>query len=162
MKPNLSKQIISGAVVMSFLTLPAQYLYAEGPWGHKGKEDHAQWEEKKAEVFKQLGLTAEQEAKSKEHKEKHHGEMKAMKEQIRDKKEQMKQELQKADFDVNKVKQINEELKTLMVQIEDHHLEGILEVRQILTPEQFSKFMELKESWKNKKGEDGPRGDMDK
>ena len=35
----------------------------------------------------------------------------------------------------------------------DHRLEGILEVRKILTPEQFQKFNEIKEKdWGEKKG----------
>ena len=69
------------------------------------------------------------------------------------KREQIKEELQRADFDSNKVKQIHNELKSLKFQAEDHRLDGILEVRTILTPEQFNKFMELKKNRKDHKKE---------
>jgi Spy/CpxP family protein refolding chaperone len=96
------------------------------------------------EVFKQLDLDPEQEKQLNAHRKGHREEGKEIHKSIRVKREAMKKELQKQDLDKEKIKKIHSELKNLQSQKADHRLEGILEVRKILTNEQFAKFMELK------------------
>jgi Spy/CpxP family protein refolding chaperone len=63
-----------------------------------------------------------------------------------------------AKLDMAQINQFHTTLKDLHGRRADHRLEGILEVRKILTPEQFSEFMELMERhrpWKGK-GHGGP------
>ena len=68
----------------------------------------------------------------------------------------LRQELEKSQLNMQLVYQINNELKLLEAQILDNRLERILEVRKILTPEQFKKFEdkmnERMEHFKNKFG----------
>ncbi len=151
--------MIAGRSKMAFLFLgmalflaSAKGVYAEGPQGESfGKKDKVAWEKKMEKVYKQLGLTDEQKARLKEHREKNQAQRKEYYQEIKAKQEQIRQELQNDQFDVNKVRQIHNELKELRSKMEDFRLEGIIEVRQILTAEQFKKFMELKSEGKDKK-----------
>ena len=137
--------LVTGVVCCLFL-LSASYASAEG--GHEGKEGmHGKkdWEKHVAEMHKKLGLSDDQEKQLKEHREKGRAQMEALRDKMQAKQEEMRAELQKEKFDVDKVKAIHAELKALKAEAEDNRLDGILQVRQILTAEQFHKFMELKE-----------------
>ena len=134
------KFILVTAVILSLVFLLDVQVYAAGE-RYKGKEKR---EHKISEIRKQLALTPDQETQLKNHREKHRSQMETLHQQIKTRKEQIREELQKEDFDLNKVKQIHSELKSLKDQMEDHRLDRILQVRQILTPEQFNKFKELK------------------
>ena len=76
-----------------------------------------------------------------ENKNKHREEMKALFNQRKEKETAIRNELQKEGLNTGKITQLNDDLKVLDAQMLDHRLEGILEVRKILTPEQFKKFM---------------------
>ena len=81
--------------------------------------------------------------------------MKALFNDIETQEAAMKQELQKQNLDTGKIDQLNNELKKLQSQLLDQRLAATLEVRKILSPEQFKKFMakmeEHREHWKRKK-----------
>jgi len=121
-------------------------LYAREP-GDPPLEYEAMQEKMRArmqEVFKQLGLTPEQERQLKDHRNKHREQAREIHTSIRAKKEEIRDELQKQELNMEKINKIHSELKNLHSKKADHRLEGILEVRKILTTEQFVKFMELK------------------
>ncbi len=98
------------------------------------------------EVFKQLDLSPEQEKQLNAHRKGHREEGKEIHESIKTKREAMKKELQKQDLDMEEINKIHSELKSMYSRKADHRLEGILEVREILTNEQFIKFMELRKN----------------
>lgn len=157
-----SRIVLLTAVMAASLLIMQAPLYA-GYGAKDGDGMRDKWEKKVTAIHEKLGLTAEQKEQLQAHKEKHRAEAKSLREEVRAKREEIRQELQKADFDQGKVQQLHSELKALKNQKEDHRLNGILEVRQILTPEQFSKFMELKKEWKDKgyrqgKSPSGPKG----
>jgi Spy/CpxP family protein refolding chaperone len=109
-------------------------------------------------IQSQLNLTADQEKKLKQNREAHREVMKTLHEALRAQREALGAELEKTSFDMNRVKSIHEELKGIEARMADQRLSGILEVRQILTPEQFKKFGALtREAWK-KGGVRGDRG----
>ncbi len=114
----------------------------EGGEGDSGK---MRWEKNISEMYKQLGLTPGQDKQLKDHRDRHRSQMDTLRKEIKVKREQLGEELQKTDFDIRKVHQVHGDLKSLKARMEDNRLEGILEVRKILTPEQFNKFMKLKE-----------------
>ena len=107
---------------------------------------------KMLEVFKQLDLSPEQEEQLKAHRKNHRGQGKEFRENMKAKKEAIRNELQKEELNVENVYTIHKELKDLLIQKADHRLEGILEVRKILTAEQFRKFCELRKEMHPKKG----------
>ncbi len=103
------------------------------------------------EVFKQLDLSPEQEKQLNAHRKGHREEGKEIHESIRTKRDALKEELQKQDLDMEKIYKIHSELKGMHSKKADHRLEGILDVRKILTTEQFVKFMELKKDLRSMK-----------
>ncbi len=92
-------------------------------------------------IYKDLNLSDEQNKALEENKNKHRDGMKALFGEVKEKKASIRGELQKGELDMAKITQLNNDLKKLEAQMLDRKLEGILEVRKILTPEQFKKFM---------------------
>jgi Spy/CpxP family protein refolding chaperone len=117
----------------------------EGPGKH---EDGAHWKEHKQHLMQELGLTDDQQQQLKDHRARHRKDHQALKEQIRAKREEIRMLLEKEDFDKDQVYQLHNQLKALKLRAEDHRLEGILEVRGILTPEQYRRFGEMKDDLK--------------
>ena len=91
-------------------------------------------------IFDQLNLTSEQKQKLEENRIKYNKEANMLREEMRNKKELLREELAKPELDMNKITQIHNDLKAVLLKIEDHLLKRILEVRRILTPEQINKF----------------------
>ncbi len=143
MKPNVKKLIYS--LVITGVVLLAPNTYSQ-PTERHSPEHKAMREKVKArmiEVFKQLDLSPEQEKQLRVHRNKHREQEKNFHESIRSKSKEMKIELQKQELNVAKIDKINSELKSVKSKRDDHMIEGILEIRKILTAEQFTKFTEL-------------------
>jgi Spy/CpxP family protein refolding chaperone len=157
---NILKQTLAASAISAFLFCSA--VYAEegaGKWQHEGKMHH---EMDFSKMGKDLNLSPEQENKLKENREAHRAQMESLYSQIKTKREEIRTELGKAEFDENKIRQIHAELKDLRSQAEDMRLNAIIEVRKILTVEQFNKFNELrkqfkKERWGDENGSLGGR-----
>jgi Spy/CpxP family protein refolding chaperone len=157
---KINQQFLLLGMAMSLVALPITNAAAHE--GQEGKRDGKHWEEKIAKVHQELGLTPEQEAQLKATREKGHTQKEALQQQIKSKYGELQAELQKPDYSADKVKQIHSELKALKDQKEDIQLEGILEVRKVLSPEQYTKFQEMKKGWghKHHRGHrDGMKGD---
>jgi Spy/CpxP family protein refolding chaperone len=144
MKVNF-KQFVYSICFIGMMVLTSN-LYAREP-GDRPPGHEAMREKMRArmlEVFKQLDLSPEQEKQLESHRSNHREQAKEIHKSIRAKKEEMRDELQKQELNMDKINKIHSELKNLHSEKADHRLEGILEVRKILTTEQFVKFMELK------------------
>lgn len=103
------------------------------------------------EMHKQLNLTPEQKKQLDENRKKHHQQKRKLIKDLNAKRKELKEELQKQEFNMDKVKQIHSKVKDLMAKKADQRLERILEVRLILKPEQFSKFMKLRGKYRRQK-----------
>lgn len=117
-------------------------------------------------LIEALGLSEEQKLKIKEHKEQTRKKVKDITEQLKEKRELVKQEIGKADVNKETVYKIANEIKALQNQQVDLMVDGIFKMKETLTPEQYAKFVELakqrneqmKENWENRKGkENGQR-----
>ena len=130
--------------------------------GPGGADGEARMERKMDKIHQQLGLSPDQQKKLKEHRQAHRQEMRTLRESLRTKRESLRAELEKPDLNEGIVKSLSEELKTLQNRLADLRLDGILEVRKILSPEQFKKFGELmREKGRMKMGRrGGPHDDM--
>jgi len=146
MRRSLYTASLLSALMLSFFM--AATLQAEEGFGKDKMFDEKGWEEKINKMYDKLDLNEEQRAQLKAQKDSHRGEAKGLREQLRAKREEFSQEIQKPDFDAGKLKAINDDIKSLHNQIADQRLESILKVREILTPEQFAKFMAMKEEHK--------------
>lgn len=102
-------------------------------------------------IYDQLALSEDQKKLLEENKSKH----KAVKEQLRAtmtaNMDSFGEELKKEDYDLKEITRLHEESKNLRNQMADDRLQGILEVRKILTQEQFIKFTQLMQEQKEKR-----------
>ncbi|GAX60965.1 P pilus assembly/Cpx signaling pathway, periplasmic inhibitor/zinc-resistance associated protein [Candidatus Scalindua japonica] len=136
------------------VTLLSSNVYSQPPGEHfnRHQEMREKMRAKKQEAFKQLDLSPEQERLIQAHRENHRGQKSEFQENMRVKKEAIRNELQKEEFNLEKIHAIHNELKNLILEKADHRLNGILEVRKILTAEQFRKFCELRKEMRPMKG----------
>lgn len=105
----------------------------------KGKK----MDEKHQKMWDQLNLTPEQKKQLEDNKAKNREGMKATFEKMESYRESLKAELMKPELDMNKINDIQSQIKLLESQMTDSRLNSILEVRKIMTREQFEKFIEL-------------------
>ena len=128
-------------IVAAFM-LSTPFVYANES-GACAKNEKG-WTEKKEtrhqELYKELNLTEAQKKLLEENKAKNKDQMKSLFSEMKDKRAIIQQELRKDTLDMGKITQINNDLKGLQAKMLDYKLERILEVRKILTPEQFKKF----------------------
>ena len=132
----------------------AAMLFSSAPahaWFFCGDSEKAMecTEERKEKFIKELGLTPEQEEQIKAlrsgQKEKR-GELWV---KIQAKRLELKEELEKPTTDRARIDSIVTELKALMAEKLDQRVEGILSMKKILTPEQYEKFKEEIEVFKD-------------
>ena len=128
-------------IVAAFI-LSAPVVYAND--GAACAKDEKGWTKEKdarqQELYKDLNLTDAQKKSLEENKAKHKDQMKALFTEMKEKRLLIQKELKKETLDMEKINQLNNDLKKLQAQMLDYRLERILEVRKILTPEQFKKF----------------------
>ena len=105
-----------------------------------------------------LGITPEQAAQLNAHRAEHREQMKTIKESTKQKRDQLKTELEKPEVDQGVVQQIATELKSLQAQLIDMRIAGVLFVKSILTPEQYQKFKTHASEKMKQKGKEGKQG----
>ena len=106
------------------------------------------------EVIAELGVTEEQLGLIEEQRSKAWQVKKEMKEQIKDRKAVLKKELLREEVDRAKVDQLVAEISDLRDRKLRAHVDSILEIRSILTPEQFGEFQKKMESMKKEADQD--------
>ncbi len=139
---NSKNLAVACMVVSCFLVAPV--VHADEGW----KGMHEKREKKVQEIYAQLNLTDGQKKKLEENKAKHHEQKESAFKKIRSLREVLKQELMKPALDMNKINEIQAQIKAFQAQMVDNRLNSILEVRGILTAEQFAKFTALMEKRK--------------
>lgn len=92
-------------------------------------------------LYADLNLTKEQKVLLAQNRNKRKDETGALFRQMREDMATMRQALEADALDMQKIQKINNDLKQIQAKMVDSRLEGILEVRKILTPEQFKKFL---------------------
>ena len=155
---NTKSVKIIALLIIAALALSAPALYADvvaGNSNQREKWSKGKMESKTQELYKDLNLTEEQKKMLDDNKSKHREQMKALFNDMDIHRTAIRQELQKETLDMGKITQLNNEMKKLQEQMLDQKLAGTLEVRKILSPDQFKKFMakieEHREHWNHKK-----------
>lgn len=139
---------------LTLLLLMGSLASAEGTgWGSKGDRDDMH-----KQMKSELGLTKEQEKKLDTHRIEHRAEMEKLMLVIKEKREELKTALEDPKMNHHAVERINSDLKDAHNDMADKRLEGILYVREVLTPEQFKKFLSLRPGKDGKEGKRGGRG----
>jgi Spy/CpxP family protein refolding chaperone len=158
MKPRQTHLIILEVIVMVLFS--ATLVFAFPPGGGRGdcNSPGSRMERRRELIREKLNLSPDQEAALDAQRTRHRTEAKQYRESIRTTRKEMKQELQKEKLDMERIQQLQASLKDLHAKMADLRLQGILEVRKILTPDQFSQFMKMTEKWRHGKGmRRGPR-----
>lgn len=148
-----TKTKIAGLIVaLMALSVPMVYAdngggdrdswHQDGDW-HHGPKDHM--------IAKILDLNDVQVKQLKEIHKKQKEAMKAVFDQVKFNREALSAEIAKTAPDMNKVNEIQTQLKALLSQAVDNHLNSILEIKKIMTPEQFAGYMALEKESKMKK-----------
>lgn len=106
--------------------------------GHRGKGDGTR-------MAQELGLSKEQQAQLKELRQKHKTERPNTREEVKALRRQIAEELKKNSPSKSKIKTLADRIGEIhaanAVRMADH----MLEIKKILTPEQFSKMLDMKE-----------------
>ena len=141
-------------VMIIIAALIAGPVLAEGPGeGPAGRGGEQGFKNKKMAIERELKLTPEQDKLLKDAKEAHRAEMAGLVKALKEKRRELKEALAKPGVTRQQLEPITAEMKQLQSQMIDARMNGILRVKEILTPEQYQKLQSMKEEWQNK-----PRG----
>lgn len=150
--------LLTGLFVLAGAGLFAEPMGDDGPgFGPGSRGDEGKMEGRFEKMNKELGLTKEQAEKLRAHRKSQREANQALLQQMQAKREALRAELENEKVDAGKAKSINEELKALHNKMADQRLAGVLEVRQILTAEQFKKLREIGEKRRGEGPRDGGR-----
>jgi Spy/CpxP family protein refolding chaperone len=94
-------------------------------------------------LYERLNLTEKQRVQLEENRKRHHESMKALSDQLVFMRQQLNQALEKSVLDKGEIAQIKARMDRLQSELSDLRLKGILDVRAILTPEQYEIFSEI-------------------
>ena len=135
------KKVLFGVIgLFVFTVLPLAHAENPGPDGSSPKLHSGHWIQ---EIYSQLNLTDDQTKKLEANKQQHRARMEGARREMRVEKRALQEELMKPQLDMLKINGLHYQIKALLSQMEDIKLSSILTVRAILTPEQFSRFVNL-------------------
>ena len=141
---RITKAGITGVLMAAVLALSAPVVYADGnggnfEGGHCGRQGHYM----KDRPCHRLNLTDDQKKQLKDIWQKQREAMKATFEQIKANEEALTNELLQTTPDINKINSLKSKIEALGAQMLDNRINSDLEVKKILTPEQFAKYLEF-------------------
>ena len=145
MNKKLNKTLIYPlTLALLFLTTQAYAQIDKKQRSGPGKE--GMMKKARQSIVKELNLSEEQQRQVKRQRQKHMQAAKEVHKTLRAKKKELRIELEKTDVDTSKINAISSEIKSLFSKQTDLRIEGILSMKHILTPEQFQKLKEKRES----------------
>jgi len=146
---SVKTKITGLVVVLMAFSVPIVYAdnggtpeasHHDGDWHHKAQDMHM--------MAKILNLSEDQVKQLKDAKKKQRETMKSVFEQMKSNREAFNAEIVKASADMSKINDLQAQLKTIQGQMVDNHLNSILDIKKILTPEQFAGYMALEKARK--------------
>ncbi|MFH1772042.1 MAG: periplasmic heavy metal sensor [Candidatus Omnitrophota bacterium] len=141
MKTGMSQKSVVLAAA-AFLIVQG-FAFAEGLSEEKSyREKKEQREETMKKVMDEIGLTEPQREQIKEYRSQHKEVSGQLRMELKEKKKQLREELTKTDSNEAALRGLADEIKRIQGQIIDHKIESILEMKKIMTPEQYQKFKE--------------------
>jgi len=132
----MRKKILSCLFTVVIIALPV-LARAQDADADKHRGEHIQ------EVFNQLNLTDEQKKELDANKQEARASIKSLHQQMKQAHEAMQAELMKTQLDMGRIHVLHAQIKSFENQEEDLKLNSILAVRQILTTDQFTKFINM-------------------
>jgi Spy/CpxP family protein refolding chaperone len=136
-KALIGAGVIAVMVLFFFVTAP---VYAEGDYYRSRQKWGSEKQEKFDKMIEKLGLSNEQVAQLKTHKQVKMGTRNKLYSELSKQKQELKDELEKPASDNARIKQIADSIKQIQSEMVDERINGILEIKAILTPEQYTEF----------------------
>ena len=146
MKKRLTKSAIFGVILAFFVPLtvlaesdvkePKEAICAKGSHG-KGPGIE--------KLIENLGLTPEQVVKLKEQKGAHRQNTMQTAKELKAKRQELKEELAKEEVNKDSINSIIAQISELQSSLLYQRIQGVLTMKEILTPEQFEKFQSFHE-----------------
>lgn len=138
------KSLISvGVLVMAtsfFLAVMPVYAEKDSDYRNPRQNWGSQKQEKFDNMIEKLNLSEEQVAQLKSHKQVKMKSREKLYSAIKKQKQELKDELEKPESDNARIKEIASSIKQTQSEMVDERIKGILEIKAILTPEQFKEF----------------------
>jgi len=147
------KRLLVFAMAVMFLAVVGHNAYAMEQRGKSEGEG-----KRHEEVFKALHLTPEQQSKLQENRKMQRQKMEQLHIAIADRQKQLRESLSQPAATKESVAPLVNEINALQAQMTQNRVDGIMVVKQILTPEQFTQFQQLMEKRWQGKGEKGLGG----
>ncbi len=146
MKIRHRRAIYLVPAAMMAVILSASLVFSQPPGDRwQGSEVRKERMAYRMQVMEErLGLNDAQKELLAVHREKQRGAAKELRTRLRETRKALKAELTETKLDNETIDLLQGELKAVQAQMADQRLAGVLEVRGILTPDQFSEFMALK------------------
>ena len=135
--------ISAGAMAVTALFLfAAMPVYAEknSDYCQSRQKQGGQKQEKFNNLIEKLSLSKEQVAQLKSHKQTKMESRKKLHSALKKQKQELKDELDKPESDNTRIKQIADSIKQIQSEMVDERIKGILEIKAMLSPEQYSEF----------------------
>ncbi len=138
-------------LTLTVICVFTSFAYAE-PFRGKPGEHYNECQIKEEIISKEIGLTEEQQAKLKNHRETCRTQAKQMRKSLKSYRLNLRNELGKYDSNPEEIERISSEIKNQQAQLIDHRVASILKVKEILTPEQFEQFRAKMKELREKRG----------
>jgi len=145
----MKTKIYLTGLMIAVMALSSSIVYADNGGNFEGNGDFSkgghEWHHGKHHMMvRVLNLTEDQQKQLKAIKQKQMETMKSIFKQMKSIREAFSAEIVKATPDMAKINDLQSQLKTVQSQMADNHLNSLLEIKKIMTPEQFAGFMTLK------------------
>jgi protein CpxP len=144
------RKILFGFMAVCVLACP---LSARAETSSSGWSQDRHSGQRIREIYGQLGLTDDQKSRLEINKQQHRVNMDKLRQAIKTDRQTLREEIMKPQLDMPRIKEIHMAIISLQAQMEDSKLFSILEVRSILTPEQFAKFIDLVNQYRQEREE---------
>lgn len=147
MKLVKMRMIVPAAIAMALAFAGASYAQQinEGGQPYRDKAD---------EVLKKLNLSPQQEARIKEFQDINRGKTKELRLNLREKRKELIEELDNPNSDTARIKVLTSDLKDIEGRLIEHRVNGAIQMKRVLTPEQYRTF---NDTLKNMHKEDSGR-----
>lgn len=137
---NAAPKILLAALFGVFFALAQTGLAEENTSVTKGRKGYER--SAKKELIQELGLSEEQEKQLAEYRKQNLETKKQIMENMKNFRIQLRKELTKPVSDTKEIERLKTEIKNAHNQMVDDQVNSILQMKQVLTPEQFKKFQD--------------------
>ena len=147
----MKKIVLITAVIAAGTLIAGDAAYAFGGGGAQcGREGRTTCQAPREKLGRDLGLTEDQEARLTTAREAHFQEMQRLRTSTKEKERALREAIAKPDATRDTVAPLVGEIKDLRSRMVDQRVEGIFEVKGILSQEQFAKLGSLVEKHRRK------------